>query len=84
MAKMAGIWALRRTRREGADSTIHARSLSGKGGARNAPAVLITLQWMYIAAPAVATLIGMAAFLGYRLDREAPDRVRALLEEREK
>ncbi len=52
-------------------------------GAHNPPAVLATLQWMYIAAPAAATLIGLAGFLGYRLDRQTHDRVRQALEARD-
>jgi len=52
-------------------------------GPHNTPSVLLTLQWMYIAAPATATLIGLAGFLGYRLDRETHDQVRAALAERD-
>jgi glycoside/pentoside/hexuronide:cation symporter, GPH family len=52
-------------------------------GAHNPRAVLMTLQWMYIAAPASATLIGLAGFLGYRLDRETHDRVRGALAARD-
>jgi GPH family glycoside/pentoside/hexuronide:cation symporter len=51
--------------------------------AHNPPTVLMTLQWMYIAAPATATLIGLAGFLGYRLDRETHDRVRGELARRD-
>jgi Na+/melibiose symporter-like transporter len=52
-------------------------------GGANTPAVLATLQWMYIAAPAAATLIGLVGFLGYRLDKKTHDAVRATLAERD-